>query len=156
MFLKLGDIKGESQDAKHKGEIELLSWSWGISQAGGFHTGTGGGVGKASFADLSVTHRLDKASPNLMMACASGQHIKDGLLTQRKAGKDQQEFLTFKLADIIVTGVQPAGHDGDSGPMENVSLNFGKVEMEYKAQKADGTLDASVKFVYDIEANKAG
>src|SRR5687768_2760910 len=107
IFAKLGDIKGESGDDKHKGEIELLSWSWGVQQAGTMAHGGGGGEGKASFADFNFTHYIDKASPVLLKACATGEHIKDGIITVRKAGKGQQEYLIIKMNDILVTGVHP-------------------------------------------------
>ena len=152
-FAKIGDIKGESLDSKHKGEIEVLSWSWGVSNAGEMRGGSGGGEGKASFHDLSFTHNIDKASPVLLQACATGVHLKEATITHRKAGKGQQEFLIFKLNDLIVTGVTD-GDDGESGQLETVSLAFAKVDLEYKPQKADGSLDAGVHFKYDLKANK--
>lgn len=99
IFAKLGDIKGESLDDKHKDEIEVMSYSWGVSNAGSMGYGTGGGEGKASFHDLSITHKVDKASPVLMQYCATGVHLKDATITHRKAGKGQQEYLVIKLND---------------------------------------------------------
>ena len=119
VFLKLGDIKGESTDAKHAGEIDVLSWSWGISQTGTAAPGGGGGAGKVSFNDLTFTHNVDKASPMLMKACATGQHVKEATLVARKAGKGQQEYLVIKMTDVLVTGVQPSS--AHEQPMENVS-----------------------------------
>ena len=153
-FIKIGDIKGESSDAKHKDEVEVLSWSWGVAQSGSV-TGPGGGAGKASFADFSFMHRIDSASPLLMKACATGQHIKEATVTHRKAGKGQQEFLIIKMNDILITSVQPTAGSAD-GPMEAVSLQMAKVNLEYKPQKADGSLDAGVFFKYDIKGNKEG
>ena len=154
VFLKLGDIKGESKDDKHAGEIDVLSWSWGISQTGSMSAGGGGGAGKANFNDLSFMHALDKASPVLMKSCATGEHIKEGTLVSRKAGKGQQEYLVVKMSDILITSVQPSG--SSEHPMESVSMQFAKVELEYKPQKADGSLDAGVSFKYDVKANKEG
>ena len=154
IFAKIGDIKGESSDAKHKDEVEVLSWSWGVAQSGSV-TGPGGGAGKASFADFSFMHRIDSASPLLMKACATGQHIKEATVTHRKAGKGQQEFLIIKMNDILITSVQPAAGSAD-GPMEAVSLQMAKVDLEYKPQKPDGSLDAGVFFKYDIKGNKEG
>ena len=153
-FLKLGDIKGESADDKHPGEIDVLSWSWGMSQSGTIASGGGGGAGKVSFNDLSFMHGLDKASPALMKACATGEHITEGTLVSRKAGKGQQEYLIVKLNDIIITSVQPSG--SSEHPMESISLQAAKVDLEYKPQKPDGSLDAGVHFIYDIKANKEG
>ena len=105
IFAKIGDIKGESLDDKHKDEIEVLSWSWGVTNAGTRRGGGGGGAGKASFHDLSFTHNIDKASPVLMQACATGEHLKEATITHRKAGKGQQEFLIVKMSDVIITSV---------------------------------------------------
>jgi type VI secretion system secreted protein Hcp len=117
--------------------------------------GGGGGAGKANFSDLSIMHALDKASPVLMTKCATGEHIKEGILVSRKAGKGQQEYLIIKMNDILVTSVNPSGADG-SGTASNVTLQCAKVDMEYKPQKADGSLDAGLHFKYDIKGNKEG
>ena len=156
IFAKLGDIKGESLDSKHKDEVEVLSWSWGVSQTGGIGQGAGGGAGKANFNDFSFTHRLDKASPNLLKACATGEHIKEATITARKAGKGQQEFLIIKMNDLIVTSVALSSTDDTAAASESVALRFAKVAFEYKPQKLDGSLDAGVHFKYDIKANKIG
>jgi type VI secretion system secreted protein Hcp len=156
IFIKIGDIKGESEDDKHKGEIELLAWSWGVSQSGSMHAGGGGGRGKADFSDLNFTHYIDKASPNLLKSCSNGEHIKEAKMTVRKAGKGQQEFLLITMNDVIITHVAPTGNGGDGGLVENVALQFAKIDLEYKPQKADGTLDAGIHFKWDIKANKEG
>jgi type VI secretion system secreted protein Hcp len=153
IFAKLGDIKGESLDDKHKDEIEILAYSWGVTNAGSMGYGSGGGEGKAQFHDLSFTHKIDKASPVLMQYCATGVHLKEATITHRKAGKGQQEFLVIKLADVIVTGVTHGGN-GAEGSSENVSIAFAKVNVEYKPQKADGSLDAGIHFKYDLKAQK--
>jgi type VI secretion system secreted protein Hcp len=155
IFAKIGDIKGESLDAKHKGEVEVLSWSWGISQPGIAGQGGGGASGKASFSDFHFTHHIDKASPLLMAACATGRHIKDATITNRKAGKGQQDFLIIKMNDILITSVLPSLSGGEGG-FESVTLKPAKVDLEYKPQKADGSLDAGVHFKYDIKMNKEG
>ena len=155
VFLKLGDINGESQDARHAGEIEVLAWSWGVSNAGGPQGGSGGGgAGKVAFNDLTLTHPMDKASPLLMKACATGQHIKEGTLAARKAGRGQQDYLVIKMSDILVTSIQSSG-SGEQ-PTESVSLQFGKVDLQYTPQKPDGSLDEGVRFTYDIKANRVG
>ena len=154
VFLKLGDIKGESKDSKHAGEIEVLSWSWGVSQTGSMGHGGGGGAGKANFSDLSVMHQFDKASPNLMKACATGEHIKEATLIARKAGKEQQEYMKITLSDVLVSSYQDGGGSGGVVPTDQFSLNYGKIEFEYLPQKPDGTLGAAVKGGYDVAANK--
>jgi type VI secretion system secreted protein Hcp len=154
IFAKLGDIKGESLDDKHKDEIEVLSYSWGVSNAGSMAHGSGGGEGKSTFHDLSFVHKVDKASPILMQACANGTHIKEAIITHRKAGKGQQEYMIVKLNDVIITGIAHAG-SGDEHS-ENVSMAFSKVAFEYKPQKPDGSLDAGIIFKYDVKARKEG
>ena len=154
IFAKIGDIKGESQDDKHKDEIEVLSWSWGVTNAGPKRGGSGAGEGKASFNDLSFTHNIDKASPVLMKGCATGEHLKEATITHRKAGKGQQEFLIVKMNDVIITGV--TNGDSSESHLETVSLAFAKVDLEYRPQKPDGSLDAGIHFKYDIKANREG
>jgi type VI secretion system secreted protein Hcp len=154
IFAKIGDIKGESLDSKHKGEIEVLSWSWGLANSGSVGHGGGGGAGKATFHDLSFTHQIDKASPLLMRGCATGQHLKEATITHRKAGKGQQEFLVIKMNDVIVTSVTSG--DSENTHLESVSLAFAKIDLEYRPQKADGSLDAGVHFKYDLKAQKEG
>jgi type VI secretion system secreted protein Hcp len=156
-FAKIGDIQGESLDAKHKGEIEVQLWSWGVSQSAGIVPvpGGGAGAGKPAFQDFHFTHSVDKASPNLLKACATGQHIPDAIITIRKAGAGQQEYLIIKMTDVIVTAVQPSG-PGGSSLVEQVGMQFAKVDLEYKPQKPDGSLDAGIHFTYDIRNNRAG
>jgi type VI secretion system secreted protein Hcp len=153
IFAKIGDIKGESTDAKHKDEIEVLSFSWGLTNVGFPPLGAVAGPNKATFQDLSIVHNIDKASPLLMKACATGKHLKDATITHRKAGKDQQEFLIVKMNDVIITGVSHGGASGQPGS-ESVNLAFAKVHLEYRPQKPDGSLGAGVHFKYDLKANK--
>jgi type VI secretion system secreted protein Hcp len=155
IFAKIGDIKGESSDAGFKDQIEVLSWSWGVSQTGSMAYGTGGGQGKASFQDFSFTHYMDKASPNLFKACATGKHYPEATITARKAGEGQKEFLVFKFSEVFITAVAPAGNNGDTGVQEMVTMQFAKAELEYKPQKPDGSLDAGIFFKYDIKQNKS-
>jgi type VI secretion system secreted protein Hcp len=155
IFAKLGDIKGESVDAKHKDEIEVLSFSWGLTNSGATTAGGGGGAGKATFQDLSIVHKIDKASPLLMQACATGAHLKEATITHRKAGKEQQDYLIIKMNDIIITGVTDGDATGQGGS-ETISLAFAKIDLEYKPQKPDGSLDAGIHFKFDLKANKEG
>ena len=156
IFAKIGDIKGESLDDKHKNEIEVLSWSWGVTQTGTMAHGGGGGEGKASFNDFNFSHHVDKASPVLLKACATGEHIKEATITVRKAGKGQQEFLILKMTDVIITSVNPSGSGDSAATAEAVAMQSSKVDLEYKPQKADGSLDAGLHFKYDIKGNKEG
>jgi len=153
IFAKLGDIKGESIDDKHKDEIEVFSFSWGVTNSVGAGSGGGGGAGKATFKEFSIVHSIDKASPSLLAACATGVHLKEATITQRKAGKGHQDFLIFKMNDVIITGVAEVSGAPDS---ETVTLTFAKIDVEYKPQKADGSLDAGIHFKYDLAAHKVG
>ncbi len=155
IFAKIGDIKGESVDAKHKDEIEVLSFSWGVANSGSASSGSGSGVGIAKFQDLSIVHGIDKATPALLKACATGLHIKDATITHRKTGKGQQEFLIIKLNDVTITAVTHAGAE-DEPYAESVSLKFAMVDLEYKPQRPDGSLDEGQHFKFDLKANKVG
>jgi type VI secretion system secreted protein Hcp len=153
-YLKVEGIPGESTDDKHGGEIDVESWSWGATQAGKASFGGGGGAGKVSMQDFNFVMRVNKASPKLMLACATGEHIKSAILTCRKAGGEQQEYMKVSMSDILVSSYQTGGSAGDTIPTDQIALNFAKLEFEYKPQKKDGTLDAPVKTGYDLKANK--
>ena len=153
-FLKIDGIEGESQDHKHKNEIDITSFSWGASNGGTFSTGGGGGAGKVNMQDFHFTMPINKASVKLMLACAGGDHIKSAILTCRKAGKDQQEFYKVTFHDLLVSSYQSGGGHGETLPVDSISLNFAKVEKEYKEQKADGTLGGAIKAGWDMKLNK--
>jgi type VI secretion system secreted protein Hcp len=154
-FLKLDGIEGEAQDSKHKGEIELQSYSFGGHQQGTHMAGGGGGAGKVALQDLSFVMASNKASAKLFLACCTGEHIPKAVLVCRKAGKEQQEYLKITLTDILVSSFQAGGpHKGELMPYDSVSLNYAKIEIEYKEQKSDGTLGAAVKAGWDAKANK--
>ena len=154
-FLKLEGIDGESADHKHKASIDLESWSWGESQTGTHSGGGGGGAGKVQMQDFHFVMKINKASPKLMLACASGEHIKKATLTCRKAGKEQQEFLKVTMTDLLVSSYQTGGSGhADIVPTDQISLNYSKIEFEYKEQKPDGTLGGATKAGWDVKANK--
>jgi type VI secretion system secreted protein Hcp len=152
-FLKIDGIPGESQDDKHKGEIDVLSWSWGESQTGTMGTGGGGGAGKVDMQDFHFGMHVNKSTPKLILACAGGDHIKKAVLTCRKAGKTQQEFLIYTFGDVLVSSYQTAATN--EIPKEEVSLNYTTMEVEYKAQKPDGSLDGGIKAGWNTKTNKA-
>ena len=157
-FLKLDGIKGESKDDHHKEEIDVLSFSWGASQSGTFGQGSGGTGGKVSISDISLQMYFSKASTELMAACASGKHIKEAILYCRKSTGDggQQEYMTFTFSPVIVSNYQTSGSSGGTDvPMDALSLNYGKVKVEYKMQVDDkGTLQAGTPFGWSVEENK--
>lgn len=153
-FLELKNIEGESKDDAHAKQIDVLSWSWGASQSGTLHAGGGGGAGKVNAQDMSFAMYLDKAAPKLFTSIATGEHIPKATLTCRKAGGEQQEYLIIVMEDCLVTSYQTSGAQGDERPMLNVTLNFAKMEVQYKPQKEDGSLDAQVKAGYNFQTNK--
>ncbi len=157
MFMKIGDIKGEAQDTAHKDEIDVLAWSWGVSQSGTMHAGGGGGGGKANFQDLSFSKWIDKSSPNLLGFCASGEQFKEAKLTVRKAGgKNPLEYLIITMKNCIVTSISTGGSGGEDRLTENVTLNFSEVKIEYQPQKPDGSKDGgAIPWGWDISKNKS-
>ena len=156
-FLKIDGVQGESQDKAHKNEIEIESFSWGATQSGTASRGGGMGAGKVQMQDFHLVMKVNKASPKLMLACAQGEHIKSAILTCRKAGKEQQDYMKVTFSDLLVSSYQTGGSEGaDVLPMDRISLNFSKVEIEYKEQKADGSLGGAIKAHYDLKTNTGG
>jgi len=153
MFIKIKDIEGESKDKSHGKEIDILAWSWGMSQSGTFHGGGGGGAGKVNIQDLSFTKYIDKSSPKLMLYCSNGKHIDDATLTVRKAGEKPLEYLIIKLEKLLVSSVSTGGSGGEDRLTENVTLNFAKVTLDYSEQKLDGSGEKAITYSWDIEAN---
>lgn len=156
MFLKIDDIKGESPDAKHAGEIQVLAWSWGMSQSGTTHEGTGGGSGKVSVQDISITKYVDKSSPNLIKYACNGKHFKEALLTVRKAGEKPLEYIKISMKEVLVTNVSTGGSGGEDRLTENISLNFAEFKVDYTPQKADGSGDAVITAAWNIAKNEEG
>jgi type VI secretion system secreted protein Hcp len=152
-FLKIDGVDGESTDKAHKGEIDVMSWSWGESNSGSSAAGGGGGAGKVSMQDFHFVMQFNKASPKLILACATGEHVKEATLVCRKAGGDQQEYMKIKMSDLIISSYQTGGSSGDVIPVDQIAVNFSKIEVEYKPQKADGSLDSPVKTGYDLKKN---
>src|SRR5438876_5728497 len=154
-FLKIDGVPGESHDTKHPDEIQVLSFSFGETQAGTMAFGGGGGAGKVQMQDFHFMMNVNKASPKLFLTCATGEHIKGAILTARKAGKDQQDYLKVTFTDLLVSSFQTNGDaHANSLPVDSISLNFAKIEWEYKIQNADGTLGAGVKTAYDLKLMK--
>lgn len=152
-FLKADGIDGESTNDRHRGEIEIESFSWGATQSGTEATGGGGGAGKVSFQDLHFTMKTSKASPKLMLACATGEHIKQVVLTGEVSGKKGQKFLEIRMEDVLVSSFQQGG-SADNYPTESVSMNFSKMVFTYYPVNPDGSLGAPVSGGWDIKENK--
>lgn len=153
MFIKIDNIKGESPDNSHPDEIQVLSWSWGATQSGTTHEGSGGGAGKVNVQDLSFTKYIDLSTPNLVKMCCNGTHFKEALLTVRKAGKHPLEYIKIKMSDIIISSISTGGSGGEDRLTESVTLNFGKFEFIYASQKPDGNKDKEIPVTWNIAKN---
>lgn len=148
MFLKLGDIKGESLDDKHKDEIDVLAWSWGEADSTSpARKGRNGFAAPDCIQDLSLTKYVDAATPDVIIDAVSGRVVPGATLTMRKAGKDQQEFLILKLSNVSISSYTTGGSGGEDRLTENVTLHFQRMDGSYRRQKADGSLDAPIQWV---------
>ncbi|MBV9490187.1 MAG: type VI secretion system tube protein Hcp [Verrucomicrobia bacterium] len=154
IFLKIANVDGESRDKSHGKEIDVLAWSWGMSNSGSAHVGGGAGAGKVNVQDLSVTKYVDSASPKLMKACAEGTHFDEATLTVRKAGgATPVEYIKVKMTEVFITALSTGGSGGEDRLTENVSLNFAKVNVDYTPQDAKGSAGTAIPFGWDIAAN---
>ena len=154
MFLDIeGEIQGEAQDSEHKDEIDVLAWSWGMRQSGSFDAGGGGGAGKVSVQDISVTKWIDKSTPILQLYCSNGDHFPSAKLTVRKAGKEPLEYLIIEMTKVMITSVSTGGSGGEDKLTENVSLNFREVKVTYTPQSAEGGGEAAVEYAWNIAEN---
>ena len=153
-FLKIDGIKGESTDAKHAGEIDVEAFSWGVSNIGAAPVGGGAGAGKASFSDFSFVTRATTASPQLIMACASGKHLKEAVFSARRPGAAAVEFLKITFTDVLISSYQESGSSGDDGPVDSVSFNFAKIKFEFTSTGPKGTSGGRASGGWDLKANK--
>ena len=154
LFLKIDGIDGESHSDKHKGEIDVLAWSWGVSQSGNMHTGGGGGAGRANVQDIIFTKGIDMATPKLFKATCEGAHIKSMIFSANKAGGKQTEYVKITLSDCLISSISTGGSGGQESFTENVTVNFSKVEYIYNQQDAKGGASGKLGFTYDIKQNK--
>ncbi len=140
MFIRIGTLKGETRDKVYgpKAYIDVLAWSWGMSNSGTAHTGGGAGAGKANVQDLSITKYIDASSPALMLACCKGTHYDDAELVVRKAGDTPVEYVKVTLTEVLITAVSTGGSGGEDRLTENVTLNFAKAKFSYTEQDAQG------------------
>jgi type VI secretion system secreted protein Hcp len=157
MFINLGaNIKGETRDAAQssKGDIDVLTWSWGMSQSGTTHMGEGSGAGKVSVKDLQFTKYIDAATPAIQLHCCLGKHIPKVVLLCRKAGGKQEKYVEITMEEVLVSSVSTGASDGADRLTENVSLNFAKVGFEYFKQGTDGATKSAGACKYDIAGSK--
>jgi type VI secretion system secreted protein Hcp len=153
-FLKLGTLKGESVVKGFEDQIQVLSWSWGMTQSGTTHMAQGGGAGKVDVHDMHITHHVDAASPNLILACCKGTHFDSATLTMRKAGGTALEYVTVTLTDIIIASVNVGEDPGEDMLKESFALNFAKFKYSYQPQDAKGAKKGgAIEVTYDIAKN---
>jgi type VI secretion system secreted protein Hcp len=156
MFIKIGDLKGESRDSVHKEKTDVLAWSWGMSNSGSAHVGGGAGSGKVNVQDLSFTKYIDKTTTELMLAACNGKHFPEALLIVRKAGEKPVEYLKIKLTEVMVSSIATGGSGGEDRLTENVTLNFAEVKVEYTPQDATGKGGAALTMAWKIAENTKG
>lgn len=156
IYCDVAGIEGDSTDAEFPGVINVLAFSWGMTQSGTTHMGAGGGAGKADVQDVSITKYIDKATPNLMLGCLTGKHFETITLMVRKAGEVPLTYLKIVMEGAIISSVSTGGSGGEDRLTENVTFNFGKVSVIYTPQKPDGTGDAEMEIIYNIAENVAG
>jgi type VI secretion system secreted protein Hcp len=152
-FLKIEGVDGEAKDDRHKGEIEIQSFSWGVSNPGSYSTGSGAGSGKASFSSFNIMKSIDKATPKLFELAATGEHIKEITLTGQVSGANPSQWYTITMQDVVISGFWQATPQGEVS-YESVSFNYAKIVMQYTPMSADGTASESIKAGYDVKAAK--
>ena len=151
-FLKIDSVPGDSRDAHHPNEIEVVSFSWGESNVAPL-AGSGAGAGKVQVEELHFAAVMSSASPKLMLLCANGKHVVSAVLVARRPGSPQQEYLKVTLNDVTVTAYNVSASSGDV-PLDEVSLRFSKIQIDYRPQKATGALGAAVHAGWDVKLNK--
>ena len=155
-FLKLEGSSFDGESKKLDKHIDVLSWSWGQSNGATVSTGEGLSAGKVTAQDVSLTFKLNKATPYIIKACANGEHLKSATITCRRAGTDPQDFLIMTLSPVVISSYSTGGSEGgDDVPLDNVTLCFAKLEYKYAPQKADGKLDKQIPVAYDYSSAKA-
>jgi type VI secretion system secreted protein Hcp len=153
--LKIDGLEGESLSTGYEKQIDVLSWSFGATQTGSMSFGGGGGSGKVSVGDLQINKRFDKASPKLFEAVATGKHIKEAILTLKKAGGTKEvEYLNYKMTDLIISNVQWGGASEGEHPTEHIAINFAKIEVVYTEQDGKGVAGAKTRSGFDVKLNK--
>jgi type VI secretion system secreted protein Hcp len=153
IFLKLDGIDGESQDAAHLSEIDISSWAWQISQDSTMMAGSGGGAGKATVSDITLTHNTDRSSPNLAKFCFTGKHIAQGTLTMRKAGGFPFEYVRLTMSDVVISHFAPVANGAIA--QESFRLSFARMKYEYMVQNPLGGSGGVVTALIDVKANQS-
>lgn len=160
IYIKIGDIKGESTDKGHPDWIEVQNISTGITLpfSNSSYSATTGGTnaGRADFDYITFSKFLDVASVKLMEKCGTGKTSPEVEIHFCQAGDDIEKhtYLTIKLKDAVIANysVSASKHDTDR-PMESVSIAYGNIEYGYKNLKNDGKAGSEIKFEYSLKEN---
>lgn len=147
--IKFDGVEGEATHKDHKGEIEVLSWSWSVGNTSSL-TGGGSGKGKATPGDFHFMHLYDKASPVLAKKCAQGAHFPTVAVTARKSGEGQKDFLKVTMKEVFISSVSPAGSQGGD-IAESVTMSYAQIDFSYKPQDEKGGLGGEVKFGWNVK-----
>jgi type VI secretion system secreted protein Hcp len=156
-FLKIGGIPGESTDDKHKDWIEILSFNWGASQPASVASATGGRTAeRVNIQDFSIVKVLDKSTPLLFQHVCNGKHIDKVEVELCAAAGDKHKYMKYTLENVVISNVRPggSGKGGEAKPLEEVSFNFGKVQLEYTPMDSKGAAGSPQRAGWDLEANK--
>lgn len=159
IFLMLDGIPGESTDAKHKGEIDVLSYSQSFTNpaSASERSAVGASAGRVNCGDVKVTKEIDRSSPSIIGAVATGKHIPKAVITFRKAGENLIEYYKVTLTDVLIDSINQIDASAlDSARiLERISISSSRFEFEYRPQKADGSVGEAVTFGWDCAANRA-
>ena len=152
IILNIDGVTGESLVDGHTDEIDILAWSWGLTQSGTTHMGPGAGGGKVNVQDITMTKYVDLASNDLIKKCCDGTHIASAELYVRKAGGATPiEYLVITFKEIMVTSYSTGGsEDGLDRVQETFSLNFAEFNMTYTKQDATGAEAGSASAGWNI------
>jgi type VI secretion system secreted protein Hcp len=155
VFLKIDGIPGESNVQRHEKEIDLLTWSWELTNEGSIYVGGGRSSSRPDVGPIIVTKYIDKASPILHLALLMGRHFKEALLVMRRGGEDNFDYLHIEMFDVIVTKISNGGMSNDYRFTESVSLDFSRVCYSYTPQRDDGSGDAEIRQCFDMNVNRS-
>jgi type VI secretion system Hcp family effector len=129
-----GDLNGDSMSDREIGSATSGAGSGKATMAAprasagktatGRDVASGQASGKRVHKPFVIMREIDKTSPLLMKACASGQHFSAADVDLVENGRT----VHYKMSDIIISSVSRAGSGGDR-PMESVSFTYQKIEM---------------------------
>jgi type VI secretion system secreted protein Hcp len=157
LFLKLDGIDGESEDTTYSKQIELQSWSWGASNSGAVHVGSGSAASNAQMSEFNCAIYLEKSSPKLLESLCKGKHISTGTFSATKStGEDKtpQPYLKIEFSEVFITGLSAGGSVGGGVPIASLTFSFATLKYNYYKQNRDGSLVLAGAVTFDAVKNK--